>query len=90
MSSKKCNPPEGIENGTIAYINNDSSNTLLGDMITYTCLPGHDLKGDAERYCLRTGNWSGDDPFCIQCRLLCLTNANNHALMCSMGVKSIF
>ena len=69
MSSEKCSPPVDIANGTIVYLGNDSFNTLVGDMVTYSCLPGHEIVGVAQRFCLRTGNWSGEDPVCIQSEL---------------------
>jgi len=66
VSSEKCGPPANVANGTLAYHGNDSSNTLVGDMVTYSCLPGHEMVGVAQRFCLRTGNWSGEDPVCTQ------------------------
>ncbi len=55
-----------IENGTVVYVNNDSSNTLIGDMVAYSCLDGYEMKGAPERFCQRTGNWSGKEPQCVQ------------------------
>ena len=69
VSSEKCDLPEDIVNGTITYINNDSSNTLIGDLVVYSCLPGHELRGVSERFCLRSGNWSGDDSTCVQSKI---------------------
>ena len=65
VSSERCDPPEDIINGTISFINNDTSNIFIGDMITYTCEPGSELQGPQERFCLRSGNWSGYEPQCL-------------------------
>ena len=65
VSLERCGPPEDILYGNITYINEDSSNVLVGDVITYSCDPGAELQGPSERFCLRTGNWSGDEPACV-------------------------
>jgi len=66
VSSEKCGSLADVANGTIEYLGNDSSNTLVGDMVTYSCLPDHEMVGVAQRFCLRTGNWSGEVPVCVQ------------------------
>lgn len=65
MSSERCESPGDILNGTISYINEDSANTLVGDIITYSCDPGTELKGPSKRFCLRNGNWTEYEPECV-------------------------
>lgn len=65
LSPNLCNPPEDVPNGTIDYTNSDSSNVLIGDVVTYLCEEGYELLGDQERFCTRSGNWSGIQPQCI-------------------------
>lgn len=65
MSSERCDPPEDVANTTIAYINEDSSNVMVGDVVIYSCDPGMKLNGRSERFCLRFGNWSGSEPECV-------------------------
>ena len=61
----KCNPPNEILNGSVLVLDNDRESLLPGDMVTYTCDDGYELSGSESRFCLRTGNWSGQDPECI-------------------------
>ena len=65
VSPEKCEPPDDIPNGNISYTNDDPSNTLVGDAITYSCEAGTELQGPAIRVCLKTGNWSSDQPECL-------------------------
>lgn len=51
--------------GNITYANGDPSNILVGDIITYSCEPGTDLRGPSKRFCQRSGNWTGSDPECV-------------------------
>ncbi|GBL73816.1 CUB and sushi domain-containing protein 1 [Araneus ventricosus] len=34
------------------------------DMVEYGCIRGYEIKGSDYRYCLSTGQWSGDPPIC--------------------------
>ena len=61
---EKCDPPEEIKNGSVLFLDTDQENLLPGDMVTYTCDEGYELTGNESRFCLRTGNWSGQDPEC--------------------------
>ena len=65
VSSERCDSPDDIINGTISYLNNDSSNTLVGDLISYSCDPESELQGPRQRFCMRNGNWSDEEPVCI-------------------------
>ena len=51
--------------GNITYSNGDPANILVGDVITYSCAPGTDLHGPSQRFCQRSGNWTGSDPECV-------------------------
>ena len=62
---EKCDPLEEIKNGTVLFLDSDQQNLLPGVMVTYTCDEGYELTGSENRFCLRTGNWSGQDPECI-------------------------
>lgn len=79
VSSERCDQPEDIANGTIAYINDDSSSIMVGDVITYSCVPGMHLIGSRERFCLRTGNWTGSQPMCHG---MCTYVVVKHLLQC--------
>lgn len=65
MSSERCEQPDEILNGTISYQDNDTSNVLVGDIISYSCDPGTELQGPNQRFCQRSGNWSDSEPLCI-------------------------
>ena len=61
----KCDPPHEILNGSVLFLDSDRESLLPGDMITYMCDEGYELTGNENRFCLRSGNWSGKDPECI-------------------------
>ena len=65
VSAERCLPPMDVPYGNISYTNEDPANILVGDVISYTCEAGMELHGPAQRFCLRTGNWSGSEPECI-------------------------
>ena len=65
MSAERCDPPAEILAGNISFTNGDPANILVGDVISYTCDLGTELRGPMLRYCLRNGNWSGAEPKCI-------------------------
>jgi len=55
-----CGDPGAIANGA-----KSGSNYLYGDKVTYTCIPGYELKaGDLQRTCTPTKAWSGAKPVC--------------------------
>lgn len=60
----RCDPPNEISNGDLSFTDNDIENVLSGDMVRYACDDEYDLVGSETRFCLRTGNWSGDEPQC--------------------------
>ena len=64
MTAERCDPPQVLENGNVTFKDEDPANILSGDMITYICDPGTQLKGPQYRYCQRNGNWSGEEPLC--------------------------
>ncbi|XP_055886163.1 sushi, von Willebrand factor type A, EGF and pentraxin domain-containing protein 1-like [Biomphalaria glabrata] len=45
--------------GSISYTANK-----YGDSVTYSCDTGYTLRGDAERLCDETGQWTADEPEC--------------------------
>ena len=82
VTSPRCSPPLGIVNGNVTYKDDDQTNILSGDMISYTCDSGSQLKGPRYRYCQRNGNWSGEEPLChatITCKFItmCFTAVIN-------------
>lgn len=62
MKKDRCDRPSVIDNGVV-IITKDI--LLPGDEITYTCKEGYELSGREKRYCLRTGNWSEEQPECL-------------------------
>ncbi|KAF0314296.1 CUB and sushi domain-containing protein 3 [Amphibalanus amphitrite] len=55
-----CGTPERPEE-TLSV---STSGQRVGDLATYSCVPGHRLVGTASRTCLATGGWSGAPPRC--------------------------
>ena len=54
-----CGAPRPIEFGTVV-----GEDFLYNDTVLYECQLGFALVGQAERTCMETGAWSGDDPYC--------------------------
>ena len=49
-----------------ARLTNATTGNKYGDKVTYECTEGHELfMGDLDRTCGGTGQWSGEEPFCI-------------------------
>ncbi|CAI8027810.1 Neogenin (Fragment) [Geodia barretti] len=57
-----CGDPPGLINGrfTASFIN-----TTYNSTVTYECIEGFNLHGADSRTCFASGNWSGEDSFCI-------------------------
>ncbi|XP_064473948.1 uncharacterized protein LOC135388362 [Ornithodoros turicata] len=51
-------PELEIENGSVMVKNNTCAE--------YTCAPNYHLLGPRERWCQDDGNWSGDEPKCVE------------------------
>ena len=54
-----CGPLSNPDNGQVEF-----DSTTVGEVATYSCLEGHELRGDEQRNCQSDGTWSGDEPFC--------------------------
>ena len=65
---KMCLEPQNIENGYLG----DVPSVEYGSVITYTCHPGFQLLGGAERVCGHLGLWSGQVPLCVNTSQTCL------------------
>jgi hypothetical protein len=63
-----CGDPPGLINGrfTDSFIN-----TTYNSIVTYECIEGFNLQGAESRTCLASGNWSGEDNFCIAAASVC-------------------
>lgn len=57
----ECGSPETPNPAGVVFY----SNSTAGSTITYSCLEGFKLVGEAERVCLNNGSWSGDTPSCV-------------------------
>ena len=58
-----CGLLPNISMGNVLYVN---SSTLYQSLVVYECVPGYLLtRGNGERTCLATGQWSGVPPVCI-------------------------
>ncbi|VDP14336.1 unnamed protein product [Soboliphyme baturini] len=59
-----CGRPTEVTNAIM-----DGSVFTYPHSVRYRCIDGFEIVGDAERWCLVDGHWSGDKPFCkpIQC-----------------------
>ncbi|XP_064626004.1 sushi, von Willebrand factor type A, EGF and pentraxin domain-containing protein 1-like [Lineus longissimus] len=55
-----CGLPEQVQNGSTS-----GDDFLYKSKVTYRCIRGHVLVGEAERRCEADGNWSGKPPSCI-------------------------
>ena len=58
-----------VECGNLSHPDNGMvslSGIVLDSVATYTCDTGYDLVGNNDRTCLATGNWSGNEPTCIE------------------------
>ena len=53
-----CGKPVSVENANMSF-----DGDVIGSVVRYSCLPGHQLNGAATRIC---GNytWSGQSPVC--------------------------
>ncbi|XP_022799707.1 sushi, von Willebrand factor type A, EGF and pentraxin domain-containing protein 1-like [Stylophora pistillata] len=61
-----CPPLGKLVNG-----HNHGQRNLEGDYISFSCKPGHKLKGSPERQCLSSGTWSGVQPTCEAATVNC-------------------
>ncbi|XP_076332272.1 CUB and sushi domain-containing protein 1-like [Tachypleus tridentatus] len=57
-----CGQPTIVTNGRGFLMN---GTTTYEAMVEYKCLPGFKMVGDPVRHCLSSGNWSGQEPICI-------------------------
>lgn len=56
-----CPNLEKIDDGVVAVVSN-----IFGGTVRYSCLSGFFLRGNIERTCLATGQWSGTTPDCVR------------------------
>uniref|UniRef100_A0A8B9JCB5 Sushi, von Willebrand factor type A, EGF and pentraxin domain-containing protein 1 n=1 Tax=Astyanax mexicanus TaxID=7994 RepID=A0A8B9JCB5_ASTMX len=55
-----CDKPHPLLHGIIK-----GESYSYGDTVTYTCLPGFELQGDAVQICQGDKKWSGAQPLCV-------------------------
>ena len=55
----ECDPLDKPDNGDVII-----ESTLFQAVATYTCNPGYELVGTAQRICSGEGIWSGVAPIC--------------------------
>ena len=65
---RHCVVPEMIPHGYIGF----EGNIDTGSAILYECEEGYEVKGTRERFCLASGEWTGQEPTCqvIHCQPL--------------------
>ncbi|XP_052833673.1 sushi, von Willebrand factor type A, EGF and pentraxin domain-containing protein 1 [Octopus bimaculoides] len=54
-----CKQPQKVDQGSVQVAGNTTGSNAL-----YSCNIGYNLKGENERVCLGTGDWSGANPKC--------------------------
>ncbi len=54
-----CGPLTPLVNGHIVI-----DETILGSIVTYSCIEGYILSDDGNRICQSNGQWSGFEPVC--------------------------
>ena len=61
----ECPKLQLISNGTIDVM----AHVKAGELVTYKCEPGFELKGESVRHCSMNGTWDGHAPYCehIEC-----------------------
>jgi hypothetical protein len=69
-----CGPVPDLDEGTAHYVN---GSTHLDSIVRYTCDRSHSMVGDAERFCLSNGAWSGSPPSCSEIRCVFPLRPNN-------------
>ena len=57
-------PVNGKIDGTSGLNNFGPKRHAVGALITFSCLEGHSLSGEASIVCTETGFWSHPPPFC--------------------------
>ena len=65
---RMCQEPPEIQNGFL----DDVFSLEYGSVITYRCEDGFKLVGGGERVCGHTGQWSGQQPVCVNTSQTCL------------------
>ena len=55
----QCSQPAAPANG-----GRDRESGVVGDVVTYHCNNGYNLRGDTTRTCGASGQWSGSVPTC--------------------------
>lgn len=61
LSLEQCQAPPPVPRAQIAPSKNQYNQ---GSTVHYTCEPGYELRGNAQRTCGTGGEWIGDEPSC--------------------------
>ena len=77
-----CRLPDNIDNGYVRYSTVDYQSN-----IEYYCDPGYTLVGMRTRSCLRSAQWSGEEPTCVPS--LCPSLGKFFLYFTSLGYRNI-
>uniref|UniRef100_H2Z7B2 Sushi domain-containing protein n=1 Tax=Ciona savignyi TaxID=51511 RepID=H2Z7B2_CIOSA len=76
----KCSKPAEILKGSL---NSTQLEYSISTVLTYTCISGYEIDGQANLVCLSTGTWSHPEPECIGKLITCPTPSSQFAQIVS-------